>query len=148
MSRLNNRKNQIREEEKYNETDYVIEKETLDGIIDILLKRENKHMTNATSYLKKYNKKKLQKNTSEVSSAISSISTQNDKNFFEKVTKYAAEFKEQWDKALNSKEYKWKIKVVDHTDEAIDVDELAAKKKEKVEKTKFKKNKRVSTKKF
>ena len=128
--------------EKYKNTPYEIEKEVLEGIIDTLTTKENKQMKSAMGNLKKFNKKRLIKSTSEVSSDINSIDTESDKNHPIKFTKYSQEWETKVDKATRKEEFKGKTK--DHiiTKQAIDVDMEDAKNKKKEAKVISKMNKR------
>ena len=66
-TRLQAKKANLEEHERYKNTPYEIEKEVLEGIIDTLTLKENKPMKNAKNNLRKFQRKKLIQDKSDVS---------------------------------------------------------------------------------
>ena len=141
-TRLQSKRANLEELERYKNTPYEIEKEVLEGIIDTLTLKENKPMKNAKNNLKKFQRKRLIQEKSDVSSNISAIETDSDKNHPLKFTEYSPEWEKKVYNSSRKEEFKGKTKEHVIAKEAIDNDMEDIKNKRREEKVISKKNKR------
>ena len=139
-TRLQSKRANLEELERYKNTSYEIEKEVLEGIIDSFTLKENKQMKNAKSNHGKFQRKRLVKGTDDVSSNISGIETDSEKNHPLKF----AEYKPEWEKRVynegRKEELKGKTKEHVIDEQAVDVDMEDAINKRKETKVNSKKN--------